>query len=669
MKRAKKRIRVILVALGLGAWLCGCGPGGIYPEEELPPDDNPPDEEIELNKCQDDSVMRPAQDPDWELVPGGGVYTGYLCPKGDIDHFWFNITQPGTTVTVNLANNVAMSPVDYCYVIFPQGDNVPAVGNLCDHDGLDGVTVLHGNHYLEEPGIYFIEVRDESMDEEDPDNMYELSIMDETDPDGHEPNDGMATAVAPSGAPGFISYLGDEDWYAINVTGSGKIVKIELSTASSTPVDLTYTLFEPDGSTPVNSLRNWDGMQEATALKDSLPVPEPGTYYLVISDADNDDVDIEVGYNLQVSLVTDPDSRDQNPRNDTYAEAIRLSSGSTLSTGYLATRGDEDWYVIEAPGVSGSNPGLLEIELQLDSGSPVDPAVDLLVADPDTPCSPGDSCELLTQTCGGGTCGTSVECANAQCPSHECVIHQNRCSGGGVCLPGGCAIRSLTLYGADWSRSNNGRHLHTTAPIYAGTYYVLVRDFHADDFDADRAYRLTATVRDERDTHEHPANGLWIPYADNEQEDETHSWNRSMASTINCSNDGGTITCTIEGYLSYRGDQDWYKLDSIPTGQNYDLQFPWSFHGNSAMIINYTMYLGSRAHTGFVESTGSGTWGTSGCVYICGDMHRSRPAYLRVMHKDRKEYDYSEPYRITVKAYPGCPSSCEHCVGDGYCPH
>ena len=46
--------------------------------------------------------MRPAQNPDWELVPGGAVYTGYLCPKGDIDHFWFNVTQPGTTVTVTL---------------------------------------------------------------------------------------------------------------------------------------------------------------------------------------------------------------------------------------------------------------------------------------------------------------------------------------------------------------------------------------------------------------------------------------------------------------------------------------------------------------------------------------------------------------------------------------
>jgi hypothetical protein len=666
MKTAKRWIMLLLLTLGLGAWPYGCGPGYVYPEEEEQP---VPDEEKELNKCADDSQMRPIQDPDWELVPGGAAYTGYLCPRGDIDHFWFNVAQPGTTITVNLANNVAMSPVDYCYVIFPQGENAPAAGNLCDHDGLDGVTVLHGNHYIEEPGTYFLEVRDESMDEEDSNNMYKLSIMDETDPDGYESNDGVATASQPAGAPGYISYLGDQDWYAIPVSGSGKIVKIELSTSAASPVDLTYTLFEPDGTTPINSARNWDGLKGAVSLQDALPVPQAGTYYLVVSDADDDDVDIEVGYNLQVSLAADPDSRDQNPRNDTFEEASLLSSGQTVSSAYLATRGDEDWYRIEASGVSGSNPGLLEIELQLDSGSPVDPAVDLLLADPDTPCSPGDGCEVLTQTCGGGSCGSSVECANAQCPSHECVTHLGKCSGGGVCLPGGCAVRSLTLYGADWSQTNNGRHLHTTAPMYASTYYILVRDFHADHFDSGRAYRLTVTIHQERDSHERPANGLWIPYADNEQEDETRSWNRSMASTVNCANDGGTINCTIEGYLSYRGDQDWYKLDSIPTGQNYDLQFPWSFSGNSAMIINYTMYLGGRAHTGFVESTGSGTWGTSGCVYICGAHHTSRPAYLRVMHKDRKEYDFQNPYRITVKAYPGCPSSCEHCVGDGYCPH
>ena len=58
--------------------------------------------------------------PNWELVPGGVAYTGYLCPQRDIDHFWFTISEPGTTLTVNLSNNVAMSPVDYCYVIFPE---------------------------------------------------------------------------------------------------------------------------------------------------------------------------------------------------------------------------------------------------------------------------------------------------------------------------------------------------------------------------------------------------------------------------------------------------------------------------------------------------------------------------------------------------------------------
>ena len=139
------------------------------------------------------------------------------------------------------------------------------------------------------------------MDEEDPDNMYKLSIMDETDPDGYEPNDGMATASPPAGAEAYISYLGDQDWYAINVSGSGKIARIELNTSAASPVDLTYTLFKPDGSTPVNSLRNWDGMKGPTALSDALPVPEAGTYYLVFSDAEDDDDDVDEGHTFSYS--------------------------------------------------------------------------------------------------------------------------------------------------------------------------------------------------------------------------------------------------------------------------------------------------------------------------------------------------------------------------------
>jgi hypothetical protein len=448
---------------------------------------------------------------------------------------------------------------------------------------------------------------------------------------------------------------------------------------------LKYVLLRPDGQTPVNGGLNPDGMRGATSLSDLLPVPEVGTYYLVVSDDRDDDSSIEVGYQLTLSLELDPDTRDRNPRNDGFGSAVGIMSGSPVTQAYLATRADEDWYRIEAAGVSDTQPAILEIELVMDSASPVDPAVDLILGDPRTPCQAGDACDVLTASC-GGSCDTA-ECRNAQCPSHECLTHLGRCRGAGFCLPeGGCAIRHLVVQGADWSPTGNPRHLRTVAPMYGPVYYVLVRDFQANAWDPERAYTLTVTVRPEPDAHE--PNGVFLPYATNEQEEAARSANPPRATPVSCSDDGTTVTCgPITGYLSYRGDQDWYRLDSIPSEDeplpealsvkvDWDVQMDWTFAGNSALQVYYTMFLGGARsmRTGFCATPGGssheggcyrnttgGTMGADVCSYICGEYHGGRPAYLRVMHYDRKLWDYAAPYTLTVRAIRGCPQVCEWC--------
>ncbi|HSA23593.1 MAG TPA: hypothetical protein P5076_19185, partial [Myxococcota bacterium] len=658
------------------------------------------DGDVDPGTCVvDNSQPRSDADPNWELTAGGEDKAGLVCPPGDTDYYWFEVASAGTILSVQLANNVPMSPVDLCYTIFPADEGAPAVGGLCDQDGMDGQTDLRGTHYLSQAGLYFLEVRDGSSDEEDARNTYRLNIGEIVDPDTYEPNNTAASAKAlQAGVPGYISFLGDKDWYRVEVGQPGQILSLSLTAAQAGPVDLRYTLFRPDGTTVVNTSADLNGMDGATRIEDILPVNTAGTYYLVISDDLDDDSSLEVGYTLTTALELDPDTRDRTSRNDDYTSAVPITSGGAVTQGFLATRADEDWYRLEAAGVSDTAPALIEVELNLDPASPVDPAVDLILGDPRTACQAGDPCDLLSSSCGGGCENTA--CANAQCPSHECVLNENRCRGGGFCLPEGlCAIRHLVLHGTDWSPSGDPHVLRTVAPMYGSVYYVVVRDFQSDDLDPDRAYTLTVTVHPEPDTYE--PNGVYLPYATNEQEEEARNANPARSSPVTCSDDGTTVTCgPITGYLSYRGDQDWYELDSIPdlaeltpnalsTKVDWDLRFQYAFAGLASMEVYYTLFMGSgdesamrsgmcatpgpSAHEGgCYTNSSSGTMGESDCSYICGEYHGGRPVYLRVMHYDRKLYDFQNAYTVTIRAIRGCPQTCEWCLPttvDYACPN
>ncbi len=629
----------------------------------------------------DNSRMRPAKDPDWQLVPDGENSTGTICPASDVDHYWFTISQPGTIITVELANNVVRSEVDLCYKILPEDENAPVIAIVCDYDGTDGQTQLLGRHYLAEAGTYFLEVYDSGGDDEDTRNPYAIGLTQVVDPDQNESNNDKEHATPLSAAAdGYLSFLEDQDWFAIQVNSQGQILSLDLTTQAASSVDLRYTVFMPDGSTPINTGLNANGDDGPTNLHDVLALGDAGTYYIMIQDENNDDSDLEVGYHLAVSLRSNPDSRDLGSNNDSPENATPITSGSPVSDAYVATRADQDWYKLQSPGVTDSNPALLEIDVAFSSDSPVDPAVDLVVGDPNTSCSPGDDCNLLNWSCGGGSCNTAA-CMNSQCPSHECVEHENKCSGAGFCLPeGGCGIRHLVMHGADWSTSGNPRHLHTVAPMYGSTYYILVRDFMGDDLDPDHAYSLTVTVHEELDTHERPPNGLYLPYATQEQDEDSRRWNIPLATPIHCGDVGDHIECDpIQGYLSFRGDQDWYVLDAIPaeaeatpdqqsTKVDYDLQFEYSFAGNADLFINYEFFLGGSIERPRIAFNHQGpvsdVMGDDECAYLCGEFHGSRPVYIRVQHSDRKKWDYEHPYNLVVKAYRRCPLTCEYCQPD-----
>ncbi|RME22629.1 MAG: hypothetical protein D6806_12675, partial [Deltaproteobacteria bacterium] len=610
-------------------------------------------------------------------------------------HFWFEVGQPNTIVSISLKNNTPFSPVDLCYDLFKQGQSA-RLGGQCDDDGMDGVTDLSGSYYLEQAGIYFIEVHDQNDDEEDPRalNNYLLSINLVEDPDPYEPNNSAAEAKEIGSQAGYISFMADEDWFKIQVQSPNQMLVLDLQAQDRSTVDLRYEVLMPDGTTPVNSGQVEDGRREVAQLHDVLALDSPGWYYIKITDAYDDDTDTSVGYTLTASLQQNPDVRDRGPTNDTWQDATPLTSGQPVTDGYLATRADEDWYVIDSPGVTDSNPALLEVELEFPSSSPVIPSVDLIVPDPNTPCNPGDACDYLVWECGG--CNNNAQCQDAQCPSHSCDRAMGKCVAANECFDGGtyrgCGIRSLIMQGPSFGVGGDSRHLKTVAPMYGPRYYFRVADYGARHLDPDNSYRFTVTVHPEPDTHESPPNGLYLPYITKDQEQETRDWNKRLATPVTCSDNGTEIVCgPITGYISFRGDQDWYVL-TLP-GQDYtipketeadpstagcyvdfNLLWDWSFSG-SGMSLGYVVVRGGD-EMGPELGSGSGTWGNGGeneCSYVCGEYQAPTKLYLWVFSPGFEKYDFNNPYNITIRAVRGvCPQNCSYCRADTcdfHCPN
>jgi hypothetical protein len=251
----------------------------------------------------------------------------------------------------------------------------------------------------------------------------------------------------------------------------------------------------------------------------------------------------------------------------------------------------------------------------------------------------------------------------------------------------GCGIRNLIMHTDKWSETGDPNHLHTIAPMYGSKYYFFVRDYWSQNYDADTNYCITVTVWPEPDANE--PNGIYHPDMTSAQEDDTRRWNRGRATQVDCTEDAGSgvITCgPIVGYISYRADQDWYKLSVAGQGYfipqlpeatpeekslniDYDVRFDWAHDGGLAadFTIGYAIPWGQEMGPEFT-GPGSGTWGIGDvanngeCSYYCGEYHLpANEVYLWVFNPPFRRYDRMNSYSITITATPGCPQNCSYC--------
>jgi hypothetical protein len=314
------------------------------------------------------------------------------------------------------------------------------VDTLTHYDGADGTTILAGTYYVETADKVFLRVADHGSDDHDPAAGYRLTVTvvsvpdAEAEPNGNRNDDtnrALAGALtAGTAGSGFIAAQHDHDWWKFEVTEE-TLLRIEATNAPATAsaVDLRVAIYDPRNQ-EVDALTHYDGNDGITNVRTVVYASEPGTYYVMISDHGEEDVDLAAPYQITITPAPVPDAAQEpngNANDDTNrAQATALASAPV--TGFVASQRDQDWFKVEHGGG------------------------DLRVTVATTATATNVDVRVVIQSADGN------EVANE----------------------------------TDYDGSDGITRVQVTASAAAaGTYYVIVTDHGDDDWDAENAYTVT----------------------------------------------------------------------------------------------------------------------------------------------------------------------------------
>jgi len=506
-----------------------------------------------------------------ELVDGV-VYEGYICPISDQD--WYHFTLAGDLVTVDLTVDAPVSPIDLTYTLWDASasdiQGSPSASEAASSTG--GLTIIHGVPLNE----LLVVVRDRGDDAADTRHPYLLTLTASDDNDVHEPNNSLddATSAGGSAIQGYISYRGDEDWYAVEAPDRG-LIEVTL-TMPAGGIEPSFRVLDPDEAELV-SATNPAGTQEATELTALQSVDIADTYYVVVSDDDLTDVDPDQAYTLLLTVMQDPDTNEPNDSPGDATGPSSLSCGGVWSswassTGYLASPGDTDWYEFD---LSGCSSGVMEFQVEFANQGSMPEELQAFVRvvreASNSSCVLDQDCQTLQMTC-----KENMECSTF---GNLCLTASGVCAGAGVCLPSGNCGATLTSLSAVEPAPGT---VHLAVPTMGlDPLWLAVADYQADSYSLTHSYNMQARVRTDPDTNEPSETYTAGP------PEETHAgWHTPLATTIpvhdctpplyaDCCGGGSWVT----GYLSYSYDQDWYQYAHPCPGEDCMVEIHYDLDG------------------------------------------------------------------------------------------
>lgn len=492
--------------------------------------------------------------------------TDTICPQGDQDWYRLPIVDGTNLLHVNLGfEGEGLTRLGLAYTLWnadatsvlavsPAGTTATSSEALTLSHGVDVDTVL-------------LQVHDAADDVSDEVHAYTLRIEQAADRDPFERNDTRATAapLAPGDHQGWLSYSGDEDWYAIEAT-AGELIDITL-TAPPIGYELSFELYGPDG-TRLATGSEPGGTVTRARLRHVLDAPMTGTHLLLVSDDDRSGFDDLVPYGLLLAVGDDPDVQEPNDEVAAAHEVGTLSCGEVWTDteelfGRIGKTGDIDWYAVD---LDGCEPGLIEATARFlrPSRAPADLDLELrLVHATDQACTIDQDCQELDLSC-----GSDLDCEG----DGNLCLGSGFCAGAGVCLPTGvCGSNQLI------ETEQTPKMVELSAPLdHESRVFVAVADQRGDALAADALYRLTLRTRVEPDVHE--PNDVYTAGPPLSSAASRHRARATDLFVHDCTTGDCCDSDTwVEGTIASAYDQDWFRYEHPCPGGDCMLRVNYAF--------------------------------------------------------------------------------------------
>jgi len=597
----------------------------------------------------------------------------YICPAGDEDSFVFEPSGEEILQLTIRMDQPGSAPLTLTYGIWSGEDLVATapVGAYAQPGA--PLEVLH----KAPEGPVRIEVRELGDDGWDDRNPYTVQLAALPERDDHEPNDIQAAATAANPTlRGRLSYLGDQDWYAIDAE-PGDVLAVALS-ADATAIRPTVAIHDQAG------LVLWSGeLPDAlgvTSISRSVPVPEGGVWARVF-----DPTGYQANPNVEYTLVLAPGAdADVYEPNNVPAVAADLGvrscgpewSAVATADARIGSSGDVDWYRLALDQCDG---GLFEAQLQFTSPEAMAPGLEgeirMLRPVDGATCTVDQDCALLP-----------IDCSHdLDCAGYGSVCRpEGQCAGAVACLPQGECGANVQVAQAELVTPGTAV---LSAPLQGiDELFLGVSDQRGDAFDPDATYALHAQVRLDPDPFE--PSGIYTGGPPTTVNAGRHSDSAVELPVYDCTlGDCCDDSTWTEGAIGYAWDQDWYRYQHPCPGQDCMVRVHYELdEGPVDQLLQ--VYRGEDLWFDTLAGTVERDWHTAragwygglgaadSCFYAFQD-HGGNDFWYHLVVRDTRyvsaqypqagtwEWDPDQSFRVCVeKVADGCLSPCQLTNGE-----
>jgi hypothetical protein len=275
--------------------------------------------------------------------------TGTISSEGEVKWYHYRAVEANRILQVKCTSETLRPDVDLLVTLYQldnQGRKTIIYGDHAPEDSVSPAD-LTLNTFIDRPKDIYIAVRD-YKDDDKSDKPFYLTIDFAGQADGDD-SLSRATALSVNGSScptNTIGYVLDTDCYRFTATGGIYDIGVAFSAFSGTPVQLSVSLY--DGNGTLIETQSRPGGKNYHLIH----YLRPGDYYVLVSDHGKDHFDNASTYQVCINSADSTEAYE----NDTPADATEIDLtryGQERSiTGSLDYSEDKDYYEVKTPSQS-----------------------------------------------------------------------------------------------------------------------------------------------------------------------------------------------------------------------------------------------------------------------------------------------------------------------------